>query len=432
MELIEGNIEQVAKEEINQDDLYSIKDYPIGGITNKQMINALKEEFKKFYPNNAVFTCVDNGEYNKNHLYKFIDGKWEDITLNKEVIEISLDDMNINLVNKNIIYSISDYPIGGITNDQMTKALLPKMLGIYQVNSVYMCVDTGNYNKNHFYKFNYDNENDVYTWEDVTPNGGEGDGSSVEINSTDNPVGVANFIKVNGLNYEIGGNGGSGGDNLELLWENPNPTEPFQAQNINLSSSDYDYLEVYYYEVFDVLYINYTKVPKGYDFSLNQIYNIQGAGFYSSRLIKYINETTLQVNVAYDNSYRANANNCVPYKIYGVKSDSSSQSNENIYSTEETVVGKWIDGKTIYRKVFTGNISESNTTTNYDFSNVDTIIKPDTVKLNNEIVPIQYMNNAGYWINWYIGIDKKLHLVCEKFYVGATFNLTIEYTKTTD
>lgn len=155
---------------------------------------------------------------------------------------------------------------------------------------------------------------------------GEGGGSSVEINSTDTPVGVANFIKVNGLNYEIGGNGGSSGDNLELLWENPNPTVPFQAQNINLSSSDYDYLEVYYYEVFDVLYINYTKVPKGYDFTLNQLYCINGAGFYSTRVIKYIDDTTLQVNVAYDNFYRANANNCVPYKIYGVKSASSSSS----------------------------------------------------------------------------------------------------------
>lgn len=30
----------------------------------------------------------------------------------------------------------------------------------------------------------------------------------------------------------------------------------------------------------------------------------------------------------------------------------------NVYSTEETVCGKWIDGKTIYRKVITGKLAE--------------------------------------------------------------------------
>lgn len=33
---------------------------------------------------------------------------------------------------------------------------------------------------------------------------------------------------------------------------------------------------------------------------------------------------------------------------------------ENVYSTEETVCGKWIDGKPIYRKVITGNLAEQN------------------------------------------------------------------------
>lgn len=45
---------------------------------------------------------------------------------------------------------------------------------------------------------------------------GEGSGSSVEINSTDTPVGVANFIKVNGLNYSVGSNNGSSSGNSSL------------------------------------------------------------------------------------------------------------------------------------------------------------------------------------------------------------------------
>ena len=44
---------------------------------------------------------------------------------------------------------------------------------------------------------------------------------------------------------------------------------------------------------------------------------------------------------------------------------------ENVYSTEETVVGTWIDGRNIYRKVFVGSSGT------YDVSNlnIDVIIR---------------------------------------------------------
>lgn len=71
---------------------------------------------------------------------------------------------------------------------------------------------------------------------------GEG-GSSVEINSTDTPVGVANFIKVNGLNYAIGEVGES---SLDLLWTNPSPTAKFPAQSVTLKENTYDYYLIIY------------------------------------------------------------------------------------------------------------------------------------------------------------------------------------------
>ena len=48
----------------------------------------------------------------------------------------------------------------------------------------------------------------------------------------------------------------------------------------------------------------------------------------------------------------------------------------NTYSTNETVVGKWIDGKTIYRRciVNNGSFSGTNATLSVDLSNVDRII----------------------------------------------------------
>lgn len=48
----------------------------------------------------------------------------------------------------------------------------------------------------------------------------------------------------------------------------------------------------------------------------------------------------------------------------------------NTYSTNETVIGKWIDGSYIYRKVFqTGALSSGNLTINHGISNLNTVIK---------------------------------------------------------
>lgn len=124
----------------------------------------------------------------------------------KEIIEGIMEQITNEGINKDTLYSIKDYPIGGITNQQMQNALLDKYLGFYPINAVFTCVDDGVYIKNHLYKFT--KIENTYIWEDITiSSGSSGGGSNVEINSTDTPVGVANFIKVNGLNYEIGGIG---------------------------------------------------------------------------------------------------------------------------------------------------------------------------------------------------------------------------------
>ena len=50
---------------------------------------------------------------------------------------------------------------------------------------------------------------------------------------------------------------------------------------------------------------------------------------------------------------------------------------KEVYSTDETAIGKWIDGKTIYRKciVNNGSFSEPGTVLPVDLSNVDRIIE---------------------------------------------------------
>jgi hypothetical protein len=70
------------------------------------------------------------------------------------IIEDSLKSLPLYGIDENSLYSIKDYPIGGITQEQMINAISSQQEGFYQINSVYMCIDDGdNYIKNHCYKF---------------------------------------------------------------------------------------------------------------------------------------------------------------------------------------------------------------------------------------------------------------------------------------
>ena len=164
-EIVDGSLEKVALEPFNENSLYSISDYPIGGISQIQMTNALNSSQSGLYMVNSVYMCIDDGDnYIKNHCYKFtyLDAgayQWVDITPWNESITTTLNELNT--IDTTKLYSIIDYPIGGITNEQMINAVISPEL--YQINSVYLCIDDGNYLKNHFYKFT------TLSWEDVTP-----------------------------------------------------------------------------------------------------------------------------------------------------------------------------------------------------------------------------------------------------------------------
>ena len=61
---------------------YSLLDYPNGGITNSQMVDALT--CTRLFNAGEVFVCIDNGTYLKGHIYKIVINSnvksWEDIT----------------------------------------------------------------------------------------------------------------------------------------------------------------------------------------------------------------------------------------------------------------------------------------------------------------------------------------------------------------
>ena len=96
------------------------------------------------------------------------------------------------------------------------------------------------------------------------------------------------------------------------------------------------------------------------------------------------------------------------------------------YSTEEKVVGKWIDGKPIYERVFS-NINVSLATSDWHYTDV-TIdnLKYVIDSFGITDVSFQYFNPFGAWNN-------NNQLWWRHNYVNNTINLiVVKYTKTTD
>lgn len=116
-----------------------------------------------------------------------------------------------------------------------------------------------------------------------------------------------------------------------LLWRNPNRNAPFSVQTITLSTDDYDYLEVYYFDwsssstegLWD---LQCQRVPKGYNTTLITAL-ISGNAFAGVRRMQYRSDTEYLVGTCYgiiDNSTILAppvAKNfwCVPVLIMGYK-----------------------------------------------------------------------------------------------------------------
>lgn len=106
----------------------------------------------------------------------------------------------------------------------------------------------------------------------------------------------------------------------------------------------------------------------------------------------------------------------------------------HVYSTDEKVVGKWIDGKTLYEKTFIGSVSE-----NSEWTVLDTTSNLNIDKICHE--KANWFSTDGYW---YEGnkVDNVYSFLyrCGKEniqYVTTGMNMTsitvtIKYTKTTD
>lgn len=102
--------------------------------------------------------------------------------------------------------------------------------------------------------------------------------------------------------------------------------------------------------------------------------------------------------------------------------DKIAETSGNVYSTEETKVGTWIDGKPIYRKCFilAGSINGSN------YSSVG-IIKPENFETLVLISTNSPVNNL-----YYFNTNMQMAYAENAIANVAGYVATLEYTKTTD
>lgn len=113
----------------------------------------------------------------------------------------------------------------------------------------------------------------------------------------------------------------------------------------------------------------------------------------------------------------AGASTLVPAVIIG---------DSNNYSTNEKVIGKWIDGKPIYQKTWTGLDIQTayNVWTNIvAISNLDKLVSCSCLTSNN-VIPtgLEFFYNDGY-----LKVESSISINLRKISI-----LTVQYTKTTD
>lgn len=147
-----------------------------------------------------------------------------------------------------------------------------------------------------------------------------------------------------------------------------------------------------------------------------------------------INGTNIIVE---ENGDNINMNLSSSYNTNLQQEINNSFKNNNIYSTSETVVGKWIDGKPIYRKVI--NSTKANIQSLINNLNIDTPIRFDGLADSKYgytwAENVRYTTESGYSnvYRWSQTTPRKINWEFEKYYENNNPVMVIlEYTKTTD
>ena len=177
--------------------------------------------------------------------------------------------------------------------------------------------------------------------------------------------------------------------------------------------------------------VNYIK--NNYTFSCIKAYSSSNPNFYSAQGYGFYDDTHL--TLCWEN-YAGWEHNTSHIIVTGIRDKvSDAEKNFNKYSTTEEVVGTWIDGKPIYRKVVQGNITSKDQSLFVVNANVETMISirgydsPDGIYY----FPFNYtQNGTTQKAIFYKKDTDTIEFRSNSYNSGEVFVVILEYTKTTD
>jgi hypothetical protein len=189
---------------------------------------------------------------------------------------------------------------------------------------------------------------------------------------------------------------------MKLLWENPNTTQAFAPQTITLNSADYDFL-LWVYRGATTGAEEAVIVPKRATANLT-FTNAGSSTVNRTRTASRTDDTHYAVSDCYTNSTTTNNGYTIPIAVYGIKKNFQFKVNaiatdlstsadhcflsddvtsvedaityKDVYSTDEHIVGKWIDGSVLYEKTVDCGAFPNATTKNvaHNITNLDKVV----------------------------------------------------------
>jgi hypothetical protein len=242
----------------------------------------------------------------------------------------------------------------------------------------------------------------------------------------------------------------------KVLWTNSNPTSSFASQNIVLSSSDYDYLLLFYKTSYDSNNVVSKIFPKGYgtEIDISEVFNGDYVSVNRCRVITRNSDISLTIgncqtgvlrNGGGTERYLTDNAMLVPIQIIGLykqpamiytgaelhEGEGISINNGTIsagqnYSEEEQFTGNyWIDGRPIYRKCALRTFSSNADTWNAIFW-ISTSSRVILLRLD---VNKYYASYEQYLSGDYYSDGNYLYEKHSSYFNGKQAYIIVEYIK---
>lgn len=108
----------------------------------------------------------------------------------------------------------------------------------------------------------------------------------------------------------------------------------------------------------------------------------------------------------------------------------------DIYSTTEQVIGEWIDGKPVYRKVYTGTLGTTGMSTVADTSDISRVVKIGgyIASAAGFRIPCPFYGSSTSYFSAAVAAApaRAVYAYHSSNFNSGTYQIVIEYTKTTD